>query len=269
MNLVGTELQGRGTAPVDRDYAVDNHQTLADMAFDGIYGLIMSGALSLGDAVNEVALSRQFDISRGPIREAVQRLQGLRLVTREPYMRARVVSLSTRDLIEIFQMREAAEGMACRLAALNMSNERLTALARNLEVQRPSAQGRRSAKDRGLDLHALIARGCGNSRIEQLLCGELYHLLRLYRRRSGDTPGRRDQAFEEHWQIVRALQARDPDLAESLMRSHIARATASLIRTVEAAPAAAAPSNRVVPAARPHRAGRSPSSARARNAARP
>jgi len=62
---------------------VENHQTLAEMAFDRIYGLIMSGALSLGDVVNEAALSKQFDISRGPIREAVQRLQGLRLLTRE------------------------------------------------------------------------------------------------------------------------------------------------------------------------------------------
>jgi len=166
-------------------------------------------------------------------------------------------------------MREAAEGMACRLAALNMSDERLAALARNLEVQRPGARGRRSTKDRGLDLHSLIARGCGNSRIEQLLCGELYHLLRLYRRRSGDTPGRRDQAFAEHWQIVRALQARDPDLAESLMRSHIARATASLIRTVEAAPVADAPIGRVVPATGRRRSDRKPSSAEARNATRP
>jgi DNA-binding GntR family transcriptional regulator len=251
---------------------VDNYQTLAEMAFDRIYGLIMTGSLAFGDVVNEAALSQQFDISRGPIREAVQRLQGLRLVTREPYLRARVVSLSAHDLVEIFQMREAAEGMACRLAAQSMSDERLAALARNLEAQRPRARGRGAARDRGLDLHALIARGCGNSRLEQLLCGELYHLVRLYRRRSGDTPGRRDQAFAEHWQIVRALQARDGDLAESLMRSHIGRATALLMHSIDDTPAAAgagrAAPPRAAQAARASRARRSPSSAKARHATR-
>ncbi|UCE30023.1 MAG: GntR family transcriptional regulator [Burkholderiales bacterium] len=207
-------------------------QTLAEMAFDRIYGLIMAGELPLGGVVNEVALSQRFGISRGPIREAVQRLQGLRLITREPYMRARVVSLSARDIVDIFQLREAAEGMACRLAAAHMCDADIAALADALERHaRPARSRRRTAQ--AFDLHVQIARGCGNRRIEQLLCEDLQHLLRLYRRRSGDKPGRRDQAFEEHWQIVRALRARDPDLAESLMRAHIGRATASLVRALE------------------------------------
>jgi DNA-binding GntR family transcriptional regulator len=74
-------------------------------------------------------------------------------------------------------------------------------------------------------LHVRIAEGCGNDRIRRLLCDELYHLLRLYRARSGDQPGRREDAFSEHWQILRAMRARDADLAESLMRTHIGRAT--------------------------------------------
>ncbi len=207
-------------------------QTLAEMAFDGIYGLIMSGELPLGGVVNEVALAQHFRISRGPIREAVQRLQGLRLITRERYMRARVVSLSARDLEEIFQLREAAEGMACRLAARSMPQEALATLARNLEHHHAPERSRQR-DHRAFDLHALIARGCGNRRLEQLLCEDLHHLLRLYRHRSGREPGRQVQAFEEHWQIVRALQARDADLAESRMRAHIRRVTASLLSSID------------------------------------
>ncbi|MEZ5653753.1 MAG: GntR family transcriptional regulator [Burkholderiaceae bacterium] len=212
--------------------------TLAERAFEGIYQMIMSGELPLGGEVNEVALSMQFAISRGPIREAVQRLQGLRLVTREPYMRARVVSLSTQDLVEIFQLREAVEGMACRLAATHMDEAEIDALIGRLETQRPGSAARQTRAARPLDLHSAIAAGCGNARIRQLLCEELHHLLRLYRRRSGDRPGRRDRAYEEHWQILRALRARDGMLAESLMRAHIARATETLLR--EAAPATVA-----------------------------
>lgn len=195
--------------------------------------MILEGELPLGGVVNEVVIAQRFNVSRGPVREAVQRLQGLRLVTREPYMRARVVSLSTRDLVEIFQLREAVEGMACRLAADAMSDEALAALMKELEETRRAGLNAYQPEGGPFDLHQRIALACGNERIRHLLAEELYHLLRLYRRRSGAMPGRREQAFDEHWQIVRAMFNRDPDLAESLMRSHISRATAALIASME------------------------------------
>lgn len=204
-------------------------KTLAEQAFESIFGLILSGELPLGGVVNEANLAQRFNISRGPVREAVQRLQGLRLVTREPFMRARVVSLSSLDVVEIFELRQAVEGMACRLAARKMPDEEIEALMADLEHSRhPDA----AARDI-FDLHMAIARGCRNARIEQLLCADLYYLLRIYRRKSGAAPGRRGQAFDEHWQILRALKSRDPALAESLMRSHIERATRSLLERLD------------------------------------
>lgn len=208
--------------------------TLAEQAFEKIFDLILTGALPIGGIVSELSLAQRFAISRGPVREAVRRLQGLGLVTREPYARARVVMLSQKDLVEIFQLRQAVEGMACRLAAANMSDAEIARLADDLEADRARAGG-----ESRFDLHGRIAAGCGNQRIAQLLGVDLEHLLRIYRARSGATPGRREQAHDEHWQIVRALQIRDGDLAESLMRSHIGRATQSLLRaTAEAEPAA-------------------------------
>ena len=56
-----------------------------------------------------------------------------------------------------------------------------------------------------------------------------YHRLRIYRKRSGAMPERKGHAFEEHWQILRALQRRDGQLAESLMRAHIGRANDALL----------------------------------------
>ena len=202
--------------------------TRSGQVFEQIFGLILSGELPLGAEVNEAALAARFSVSRGPVREAVQRLQGLRLVTRAPHMRARVVQLSGRDLVEIFQLRESVEGMACRLAAEAMPDDALAALVE--DVERTIAG---EAPDGGMDIHIRIARGCPNGRIARLLCDDLYHLLRIYRLRSGSAPGRRERAGEEHWQIVRAMKARDPVLAESLMRGHIARATRNLLETLD------------------------------------
>jgi DNA-binding GntR family transcriptional regulator len=203
-------------------------KTRSEDVFHRLYQLILTGGISLGSEMNEVALSQQFSVSRGPVREAIQRLQGLRLVTRERHMRARVIELSQGDLVEIFQLREAAEGMACRLAAHAMPDTAITALLSGFELSRGNSDGQKH-----LDIHETIARNCGNKRIEALLCEDLYHLLRIYRYRSGVTLGRRDRALDEHWQICRALRSRDSELAESLMRAHIGRATANLLAHIE------------------------------------
>ena len=200
--------------------------------FQRMLAKIYSCELAPGEIINESNLAVEFGVSRGPVREAVRRLQGIQLVTREPYLRARVVTLTPRAMFELFQMREAIEGYAARLAARNISDAELEALVRDLEATR-----RNSDANLAFDLHVRIAHASANSRIIDALCGDLYHLFRMYRRRSGDVGRRKREAFSEHWQILRAIQARDEDLAESLMRSHIRRAAEHLSEQLPAEPA--------------------------------
>lgn len=196
--------------------------TLVNQVFHKIFELLLGGELPLGGVVNEVALAERFSVSRGPVREAIMQLQGRGLIVKEPYLKARVVELTVANMIDIFNLREAVEGMSVRLAVQRMSNAAIDDLldafneARNTPGKSP------------VDIHGRIAEGSENERIRALLSDELYYLLQLYRTRSGNTPGRRDNASMEHWQILRALKARDADLAESLMRAHIAHATHSL-----------------------------------------
>lgn len=196
--------------------------TLVNQVFDKMFSLLITGEIPLGGVVNEAVLAERFSVSRGPVREAMMQLQGRGLIVKSPYLKARVVELSVGDMVEIFQLREAVEGVSVRLATQNMRDDEIDEML--------SAFKETGQKSEGvvLDLHVRIAEGCGNNRIRSLLCDELYYLLRLYRARSGDTPGRRTDANIEHWQILRAMKARDTELAESLMRAHIAHATRSL-----------------------------------------
>lgn len=195
--------------------------TLAEQALERILRLIRQGELAPGSEVNEVELARRFGMSRGPVREAVRRLQERKMVTREPYLRARVAALGLVELQEIFELRECLEGMACRLATERLPDAALTGLLQALD-----AAGTDGAP--AFDFHTAIAQGSGNARIANLLSVELYDMVRLYRWRSGTLPGRRGEAREEHWQIATAMATRNRDLAESLMRSHIRRAWANL-----------------------------------------
>lgn len=209
--------------------------TLSDTLFANTLHAIYAGELAPGDEVNEAALAERFGVSRGPVREAVRRLQGIGLVSREPYMRATVVSLTPAQVRELFEMREALEGMACRLAARRMADDELDRFASDLEAARALrlVSPRRGAKVPDFDFHERIIRASGNARIASTLCGDMYHLLRVYRRRSGAVRERGEEAHAEHWQILRALRARDGELAESLMRAHVARASLTVTQRLQ------------------------------------
>ena len=207
-------------------------RTLADQAFEKIVTAIVKGDLAPGSRISESLLARTFGISRGPLREAIRRLEGRKLVTRTPHVGARVVSLTTDDLIEIFFVREALEGMACRLATERMSDREIEGLADKLmdhERGEDLSKGAGYFQEAGdQDFHFLIAQGSRSVKLIELLCDDLYDLMRVYRFRSSVHPGRARQALVEHRDILGAMRARDPDRAEKLMRAHIAHARRNL-----------------------------------------
>jgi len=192
--------------------------TVAESVFARIYDLILLGELKPGEVIKESVLSVRFGVSRGPVREAVNRLRGLGLVEKEAYGRAHVSELTLETVIEIFQLREVVEGLAARLTAENATSAQLDALL----VDYKAWQSQPSDGD--FDLHVRLAKMSGNEYVERLFCNELNYQLRRYRMLSGEAPGRHGDASTEHWQILRAIHSRDGELAESLMRSHIKRA---------------------------------------------
>ena len=208
-------------------------ETLGEQVFARLLDMILTCEIAPGSVLNEQALATQLNVSRGPVREAVRRLQGIQLVTREAQMRARVISLDAEAIVDLFHMREALEGYACRLAAERITDEELTSIEQQLEATRQASldPARRTAGS-AFDFHTLIVQASGNARIIDALCGDLYLLLKIYRKWSGAVSERKSAAYDEHWQILRAMRARDPDLAESLMRSHVRRAREHIIQTM-------------------------------------
>lgn len=202
--------------------------TLSDQAFETIVTAIMNGDLAPGSRISEVELARTLGISRGPLREAIQRLEGRKLVKRTPRLGTHVVAPAASDIVDIFRVREALEGMACRLVAESASEETVAELYRVLDIHHRSEElqhGKAYYQKAGeLDFHYLIARHSGNGKLMELLCEDLYFQLRLFRYRSSWVPGRAQRAFEEHTAIVDAIAAHDADKAEGLMRQHIAAA---------------------------------------------
>ena len=142
-----------------------------------------------------------------------------------PHVGARVVSLSHAELIELYEIRESLEGMACRLAAERMSQAEIDELRRVLELHEQDAAFKAGVgyyqQEGDFDFHYRIIQGSGNQTLAKMLCGELYQLVRMYRLQFSATPNRPHQAFAEHHRILDAIAERDGELAELLMRRHI------------------------------------------------
>lgn len=208
--------------------SISERRTLSEKVFQTLKEDIVSGNLEQGSKITEDELAKQYGISRGPLREAIRRLESIRLLVRVPHAGTRVVTLSAEMMQEVYVIREALEGMSARLAATNMSEEgiaELEALLKRHEKSIKESLGKEYLQDEGdLDFHFWIARASGNEWLMQLLSGELYHLLRMCRHRSSQTPERPLRALKEHRQIVEAIANRDPELAEMLMRRHISGA---------------------------------------------
>lgn len=210
-------------APVEP--LVDETTTIADRVFTQLRQAIVEGGIPAGSKISEPEMAARYGISRGPLREAMRRLESNNLVERRPNLGARVITLSNEQLIEIYVVREAMEGMAARLAAEHMSDAAIGDLQALMEQHhREVVQDSWRAyfqKEGDLDFHYRIIQGSGNQRMIGILCDDLYHLARMYRCQFGMGSDRAREALREHELIVDAIAERDGELAELLMRRHI------------------------------------------------
>jgi len=199
--------------------------TLADIASRRLAHSIVTGELAQGQKLNEAELAESYGMGRGPLREALRHLEGMRLVKRIPNVGARVVVLDRKTLSDLYAVREALEGMACRIAATEMTDaeiEQLRTLLDSHEKQISKQGGKVYAQSEGdLDFHYQIARASRNQMLMDLLGSEQYQLLRMCRYRTSRNAERTGPALLQHRQIIEALAQRDGELAEMLMRRHI------------------------------------------------
>jgi len=215
---------------VDNAVAHDD-TTLSGQTTIALREAIIKGDIAPGEKLNEPKLAEQFQVSRGPLREAIRRLVAMRLVKHVPHVGATVVTLELDSILELYEVREALEGKAAALAAQNMSQLEISKLRALLELHRQHSEknaGEYMQTEGDFDFHYQIIKGSGNQLLTDQLCDELYHLIRMFRFQTSRFKSRSNRALIEHEQLIYAIEQRDPQLAEMLMRKHITRAKSSI-----------------------------------------
>ena len=215
--------------------AFDN-LTLWQRVYDHLRDEIMGGRLAPGTELSEVALSRELAVSRGPIREAMGRLAAEGLVTVRPRRGVEVRSITPEELIESYQVREALEVLAVRLAVPRMTDANLADLDELVDRMAELAKKGAVADffTANAAFHERLCELSGNSKLLEVhhrLAGEVGR----FQAQTLALRGSLDGSVTEHRAILAAIRLRDADKATELTAAHIRVPAQRLHETVGAA----------------------------------
>ena len=199
------------------------HPGLGDAAADRIRDLILSGELRDGDRLVERDLAERLGTSRGPVRDALRRLDAEGLVVLLPRRGARVATLTAADAEEIIALRAATEPLAVRALAA-----RRDGFAGDL--QRIVDDLRRACESGDLHgavrldfaLHHRIHQLCGRRRLHhtwETISGPLLHIFRRSREHYADI----GDIATSHQALLDDIVSGDPARAEAAARAHVTR----------------------------------------------
>jgi GntR family transcriptional regulator, gluconate operon transcriptional repressor len=157
----------RGTAALK---PLQAPRSLAEDAADRIREQILAGGFTQGEHLVEARIAEQLNVSRGPVREAFKLLRAEGLLMEEPRRGTFVVSLSARDVREIYGLRAAIEGRAARLLATRCEDGAIAGLRDRLEaIESAAAAGDVAAVYRAdLAFHEAVCRLSDNARLHEV-----------------------------------------------------------------------------------------------------
>ena len=204
-----------------------SHSSISDKAYEALSGLIINHKLKPGERLIEEQLAKEMGISRTPLRDAINRLAKDGFITLEPRKGASVREFKMEDVVEIYDIRMALEGLAARLSASQLDVDELSAL----KMKFASKEAKVLVKA-DTELHDLIIRKCGNKKLIHML-DNLYVHIQLFRVAGYCSKERSDLATLDHNAILDALMQGNGDLAEEIMRKHIQKTRDEIVQEFE------------------------------------
>lgn len=216
---------------------LENTSTFADRAYTALKEVILSldvygrpGEVRL----DERQLAQDLGISRTPVREAMAQLEREGFVRSVPRRGIYVVRKSKQEVIEMITAWAALESMAARLITQNAADQEITRLR---DMFSTFENGKLYAKldeysEVNIEFHQEIIR-MSHNRVLIDLAANLFTHMRMIRRKTIGEVDRADRSIHDHMNIIQALQARDTERAEDLVRNHALGLAEHVARTAD------------------------------------
>ena len=220
-------------------------QTPQQLAYQFLRDNIVSGRFPGGARLKSETIAEELDISRMPVREAFRQLDSEGLIVLRPNRGAIVTNLTPNDVLELFEMRGALEGLAAQHAAANMADAARAKLVHDLQLMSRLKSNRMAWLDAHDAFHDSVCELSGLQRLcdqIRLLRQQVRPYIRLY---AADHP-ELEMVGHEHEAILDSL-AQGGKTAEKVMRAHVRANGLSIVKALRAimpSPAATSPGRR-------------------------
>jgi GntR family transcriptional regulator of vanillate catabolism len=207
---------------------------------DQIRDAILGGTVSAGERINEVRFSKTLEVSRTPVRAALQALAGEGLLDYAPNRGFTVREFPLSAIVDAYEIRASLEGVAARFAAeRGLSAEERAIIEKSLAAgDRLLARGEFAEGDltiyRGIngDFHDTLLGAARNRMLAEMI--RICHHVPMSSSRNIVAFEHRDvrRRHDDHHRIYEAIMAREPWRAEILMREHVSGVKSSLVKSL-------------------------------------
>ena len=195
-----------------------SRNVLSNKVYTALKDMIANHRFQPGTRLNVEKISKELEVSRTPVWEAVRRLQQEGLVENIPYRGVFMVEMTLGRALELYQLREALEGLAARLAALHANEKTLEKMAEVLENQEGVIQkGDLLGYSRSdFEFHFLVHKMSRNSVLQEMLESLKTKMQPI----TMDIKSILPRLYEDHLEILEAIRSKDPDKSERVFRRH-------------------------------------------------
>ena len=199
--------------------------------YERVRRMILQNELPAGIKVNQNAVAKRMGISRTPVANALHKLETEGLVDGIPHTGFIVHHLTARELLDLFTLREALDGMIMPELAITITEKELAKLKAIFEpfVAKPESIDIEAYRDADMKFHGLIIEMSRNA-----LARRVEYTFRAFSRSYTAgllrTPA---ETLPEHVEIIDALAVHDVSRATAATREHTARTRVMLEKTVE------------------------------------
>jgi DNA-binding GntR family transcriptional regulator len=196
---------------------------LQERAYEELKGLIQRGAYPPGTFLSERLLAGRLGMSKTPIKSALTRLDMEGFVAVSPQQGIVVREPSVREILDLFDLREAIETFAVQRIAGQLSPEQSGRLKQHLRAQVRAAREKdvETATRLDAEFHTLLCEFLGNREISQALWRMREKLHRLILGNFTRIPRRMAESVKEHAGIARAVLEGKGSLAAERVRTHL------------------------------------------------
>lgn len=205
-----------------------------DIAYEQVKERIIRLTLKPGSTINRVSLEKEFGVSRTPMREALQKLEGDGLVVQQANGTFKVSPVSKKEVRELFKIRSKLEGILIEEAIDNLNQESIDHLTYLTDIIKVTSKlkSQDETEDYGYRFHAEIYRLSGND-TALILLEQLNDRINRYRNLAHNNKLGIESSSHEHEVILKLMIEKNKEKAVEVLEQHIMDAQNSVVQSLD------------------------------------